>query len=236
VLSLAMKGNQMKGIALKDPKRLYDTSHDRYFKDLLQGHPPTGEEPAAYLYKMMAETVSGADYIFEQSKIKPASGNYPDTEIGKSFKTIASLILSDINTKIYYVSHGSFDTHVNQDARQTKLFSEMNDAIKVFTTDLKLNNRFSDVLLMTFSEFGRRVSQNASGGTDHGTANNMFLIGGALQRKGILNDLPDLANLNNGDLTYSTDFKNVYATVLKNWLKADDRQILGKSYDCLDFI
>jgi uncharacterized protein (DUF1501 family) len=72
---------------------------------------------------------------------------------------------------------GSFDTHVAQEFQQKRLFTEMNDAIKAFVKDLKDNNRFDDVLLTTFSEFGRRVSQNASGGTDHGTANNMFMIG-----------------------------------------------------------
>ena len=89
---------------------------------------------------------------------------------------------------------------------------------------------------MTFSEFGRRVSQNASGGTDHGTANNMFFVSGGLKQKGILNELPDLADLDEGDLKYTVDFKNVYATVLKNWLGADDYEILGKKYQHLDFI
>ena len=79
---------------------------------------------------------------------------------------------------------GSFDTHVNQDNQQKRLFTELNDAVKAFTTDLKSNNRFNDVLMMTFSEFGRRVTQNASNGTDHGTANNMFFISGGLKEKG----------------------------------------------------
>src|SRR5213076_1419899 len=100
---------------------------------------------------------------------------YPGKELGKDLKTIASLIYSDINTKVYYVSLGSFDTHINQDGQQQRLFTEMNEAVKAFVKDLKTNNRFDDVMLFTFSEFGRRVEQNASGGTDHGTANNMFL-------------------------------------------------------------
>ncbi|MGZ3852948.1 MAG: DUF1501 domain-containing protein, partial [Flavisolibacter sp.] len=102
--------------------------------------------------------------------------------------------------------------------------------------DLKSNNRFNDVLLFTFSEFGRRVSQNASGGTDHGTANNMFLLGGGLQQKGLINGLPDLNDLDEGDLKYKIDFKNVYATVLNKWLNADDEKILGKKFDQLKFI
>jgi uncharacterized protein (DUF1501 family) len=235
VLSLALKGDQIKGIALKDPRRLHDNSHQNYFNDLLAGHSP-GNQPVDYLYKMMAETLSAADYIFEQSRLHPSAAQYPDTELGKNFHTIASLILSDINTKVYYVSLGSFDTHVNQQPQQQRLFTEMNDAIRSFVSDLKSNNRFQDVLLMTFSEFGRRVSQNASGGTDHGTANNMFLVSGALKEKGLLNPLPDLNQLDEGDLKYQVDFKNVYGTVLKNWLNTDDFKILGRRSDYLKFI
>src|SRR4029077_486177 len=145
-------------------------------------------------------------------RLHPTNAEYPKTELGNSMKTIASLIFSDINTKVYYVSLGSFDTHINQDAQQKRLFTEMNDAVKAFVKDLKTNNRFNDVMLFTFSEFGRRVEQNASGGTDHGTANNMFLVSGGLQQKGLINPLPDLSSLDEGDLKYSVDFKNVYAT------------------------
>jgi uncharacterized protein (DUF1501 family) len=131
---------------------------------------------------------------------------------------------------------GSFDTHVAQEFQQKRLFTEMNDAIKAFVKDLKENNRFDDVLLTTFSEFGRRVSQNASGGTDHGTANNMFMIGGALKQKGVLNAMPDLSKLEEGDLKHSVDFKDVYATILKNWLNADDKKILNNQYNYLSFV
>lgn len=238
VLSLALKGENIKGLALKDPKRLYGISNERYFKDVLKQHKPDyhDEQPVEYLYKTMAETLSSADYIFRQSRLRPSKTEYPSTELGNSFKTIASLIFSDINTKVYYVSLGSFDTHVNQEAQQQRLFKEMNDAVGAFVKNLKTNNRFSDVLLFSFSEFGRRVAQNASGGTDHGTANNMFLISGGLKEKGVLNALPDLSDLDEGDLKYKVDFKNLYATVLQKWLNTDDEKILGKHYNKLSFI
>jgi uncharacterized protein (DUF1501 family) len=184
----------------------------------------------------MAETVSSADYIFQQSKLHPTNAVYPNSGLGQSLKTIASLIFSDINTKVYYVSLGSFDTHINQAAQQQRLFTEMNNAISAFVKDLKSNNRFQDVMLMSFSEFGRRVAQNASGGTDHGTANNMFFVSGGLKQKGVLNALPDLSNLNEGDLRHHIDFKQVYATVLNKWLSTDDKKILGKQFDYLEFI
>ena len=237
MLSLAMKGEEAKAIAMKDPRRLFGTANQRFFKDVLQNHKDeAGEQPVDYLYKTMAETISSADYIFEKSKFHPSVADYPKSELGQSLKTIASLIFSDINTKVYYISLGSFDTHINQAFQQQNLFNQMNEAIRVFTKDLKANGRFNDVMLMTFSEFGRRVSQNASGGTDHGTANNMFFISGSLKQKGLINSLPDLSDLEEGDLKYKIDFKNVYATVLKNWLGADDATILQHQYEYLKFV
>lgn len=235
VLSLALKGEENKGLAFKDPKKLFNTSNGRFIKDVSKDHK-SGEETIDYLYKTMSATLSSSEYIYNQSRIHPTAQAYPNTTLGKDLKTIASLIFSDINTKVYYVSLGSFDTHVNQDNQQKRLFTELNDAVKAFTTDLKNNNRFNDVLMMTFSEFGRRVSQNASNGTDHGTANNMFFISGGLKEKGMLNAMPDLADLNEGDLKHKVDFKNVYATVLNKWLGADDKLILGQKYKRMDFI
>ena len=234
-LSLALKGHNNKGLAFKDPRKLYNSSNEKFYKDINAAHLKT-EETVDYLYKTMSETLSSADYIFKQSKMNPTTQSYPSTELGKNLKTIASLIMSDINTKVYYVSLGSFDTHVNQAQQQKRLFDELNGAVKAFTTDLKNNNRFDDMLMMTFSEFGRRVSQNASNGTDHGTANNMFFISGGLKQKGLLNDMPDLSNLNDGDLKHTVDFKNVYATVLNNWLGVNDKNILGGSYEKMNFI
>jgi len=235
VLSLALKGQNAKAIAMKDPKRLFGTSNEKFFKDVLKNHRDSSEETVNYLYKTMSETLSSANYIFEQSRAHPSTTEYPKTELGNGLKTIASLIFSEINTKVYYISLGSFDTHVNQQAQQQRLFTELSDAVRAFSKDLKANNRFNDVLMFTFSEFGRRVSQNASGGTDHGTANNMFLIGGALKQKGLINPMPDLSDLSEGDLKYKIDFKTVYATVLRNWLDADDTAILGKKYEHLSF-
>ena len=237
VLSLSMKGNNLNGIAVRDPKRLYGTANEKFFKEVNSSHLKAGsEEPVDYLYKTLAETMSSADYIFKQSKLHPTGAEYPKTGLGNSMKTIASLIFSEINTKVYYVSLGSFDTHVGQEGRQENLFKEMNDAVKAFVKDLKANGRFEDVMLFTFSEFGRRVAQNASGGTDHGTANNMFLISGGLKQKGLINEMPNLSDLDEGDLKFKVDFKDVYATMLKKWLNADDKSILGRQHQYLNFI
>lgn len=237
-LSLALKGDNDKGLAMTDPARLYGTSNDKYFAELLKQHTSGNDHHnnADYLYKTMGETISSAAYIQQQFKTYKSSAPYPNTELGRNLRTIANLVMSDINTKVYYVSHGSFDTHVNQQDQQARLFGQLSDALTVFTDDLKNNHRFEDVVVMTFSEFGRRVSQNASGGTDHGTANNMFLVGGGLKQPGLINSGPDLLNLKDGDLQYQVDFKSVYATLLSGWLGADDKAILKAEYPHLSFV
>ncbi|MEY8759447.1 DUF1501 domain-containing protein [Chryseobacterium tongliaoense] len=234
MLSLALKGENNKAFAFKDPKRLYQTSQEKYFKSLYDHHHD--DETVSYLYQTLGSTINNADYIFEKSKSKMTGQTYPNSQLGKDFKTVASLIKSDINTQVYYLSVGSFDTHVNQNDRQKKLFNDINEAVKAFVRDMKSNGLFENILLMTFSEFGRRVAQNASNGTDHGTANQMFFISGGLKKKGILNALPDLQNLNEGDLVYSEDFRKVYATILKNWLQADTSKVLGWKNGIYDFI
>jgi uncharacterized protein (DUF1501 family) len=110
------------------------------------------------------------------------------------------------------------------------------DALSVFCRDLRAHGRFSDTLIMTFSEFGRRVEETGSKGTDHGTANNIYLISGGFKQGGMINDMPDLAKLDDGDLIYQYDFRQVYATILDKWLQADPRAILGRQFTPLDFL
>jgi uncharacterized protein (DUF1501 family) len=237
MLSLALKGKQKKAFAFKDPKKLYQTSREEYFNTLYQEHKHQHEEETvAYLYQTLGDTINNADYIFEQSKARKTAAAYPDSVLGKDLKTVSSLIKSDINTQVYYLQIGSFDTHINQQQRQESLFHTINDAVEAFVDDLKKNGLFQHVMLMTFSEFGRRVAQNASNGTDHGTANQLFFLSGGLKKQGLLNALPDLTQLNEGDLQYTEDFRKVYATLLKNWLDADSTKILGWKNGIYDFI
>lgn len=238
VLSLALKGEHYKGIAFKDLERLYRNSKNNFLLQLQQTHAYTSheEKPIDYLYKTITETTHSAQYIYDNYQRFKTKYSYPDSDLGRNLKTIASLILSDINTTVYYVSVSGFDTHVHQAEQQTKLFTELSNAVDAFVKDLKQNNRFKDVLLCTFSEFGRRVSENASKGTDHGTANNMFFISESLKEKGILNALPNLSNLDDGDLKYTVDFKQVYATLLDKWLNQNHQSILNHQYDLLSFV
>ena len=235
-LSLALKGEQMNGMAMRDPKLLFGLANERFFRDAAGQHSSHHHEQADYLYKTMSATLSGADHIAQKAGQRKNAPAYPNSPLGKAFSTIASLILSNLDTKVYYVSHAGYDTHINQEMFQPRALKEVNDSVGAFIKDLKENGRFEDVLLVTFSEFGRRVSENASKGTDHGCANNLFLFGGGLKQKGILNDLPDLANLDQGDIRHTVDFRQVYATLLQKWLATNPTEVLGGRFEPLKFI
>jgi uncharacterized protein (DUF1501 family) len=238
-LSLVMKGENMNGIATKNPNILFGNTNTPFFKKVLEQQTDThlSEHNLGYLYKTMIEAKSSAKYIYETSKTYKSNFDYPKNPFGKQLKTTAEFINSDLDSKVYYVSMGGFDTHANQLNRHQKLLKTYSEAVEVFVNDLKKNDSFKDTLILTFSEFGRRVQQNAAGGTDHGAANNVFLIGENLKKKGFYNDAPNLLNLdNNGDLIHTVDFRSVYATILDKWLQVDDASILNKSFSKLDFI
>lgn len=236
-LSLAMKGENHKGLAVSAPEQLYAESQRKIFRDISAGYTPQSSDNALdYLYKTQSETLSSADYIHDKFKTYKTTTDYPKGEFGNHLKTIAELIISGMETRVYYVSIGSFDTHVGQKGKQEGLFKQLSDGLAAFTKDLQQYNCFKDTLIMTFSEFGRRVKENANNGTDHGTANNMFLISGSLAKAGIYNSSANLKDLDQGDLKFQVDFRSVYATVLNKWLKADDAKILGQSFDKLDVV
>ncbi|PYF75632.1 DUF1501 domain-containing protein [Pedobacter nutrimenti] len=236
-LSLAMKGNTKKGIALKDPGALYRNTNEPFFKEMINREKAhLDEDNLGYLYKTMIETSSSADYIQNTSKIYQNKFTYPATPFASQLKTVSKFISSGLKTRVYYVSLSGFDTHVNQNQQQGNLLKQYSEGINAFLKDLKQNNKLDDTLVITFSEFGRRVEQNASNGTDHGTANNMLIFGGRLKKQGIYNNAPDLENLDSGDLKYQIDFRQVYGTLLDKWLDVNNAQILNKRFNTLDFI
>ncbi|WP_378177431.1 DUF1501 domain-containing protein [Aquimarina sp. SS2-1] len=238
-LSLAMKGNRMNGIAVTDSKQLYRTTREPFFKNLVSNthKEMLDENHQGYLYKTLLETYSSASYIQETSKLYKTNTEYPQSPFAKNLKTIADFIVSGLKTRVYYSSLGGFDSHVNQLSSQDRLLKTYSEAIGALVKDLKKNNRFKDTLILTFSEFGRRVKQNGSLGTDHGAANNVIVIGGLLKRPGIYNELPNLSDLDaNGDLKYTVDFRCIYATILNNWLKVQGQDVLGTNFTNLGFI
>ncbi len=155
--------------------------------------------------------------------------NYPDGQLSQQLQLIASMIRADLPTRVYYASLGGFDTHANQLNSHANLMRQVGGALNAFQKDLGKQGNTGKVITMVFSEFGRRVAQNGSNGTDHGTAAPMFLIGDNVQN-GLLGKHPSLINLDQGDLKFNTDFREVYAAVLEDWMGADSKTILGKKY------
>ena len=161
------------------------------------------------------------------------AGDYPTTDLGQKLHGIARLIKAGLATRIYYVTLDGFDTHSLQAETHASLLRELSGAVAALQDDLQGAGQSDRVLLMCFSEFGRRVKENASRGTDHGAAAPMFLAGGAL-RGGLVGDHPRMDDLKDGDLKFHTDFRSIYATVLEKWLKVASAPILGADYPLLD--
>ncbi len=156
---------------------------------------------------------------------------YPASQLGGSLKLVAKLIGGGMATRIYYVSQGGYDTHANQLPAQERLLKDLGASVQAFCKDLAAQGNLQRVLVMTFSEFGRRVAENANGGTDHGAAAPMFLFGGAV-KAGLHGRCPSLApaDLFQGDLKHEVDFRSVYATVLERWLGTRSELVLGQGF------
>ncbi len=181
----------------------------------------------------MDAKVSQQEIAQASSKAKN-SVPYPGTRLGQNFAMVSRLIAGGMPTRIYYLSLGGFDTHTQQAGAHERLLKEMGDAVAAFLSDLKAQGNLGRVSLMTFSEFGRRVKENASGGTDHGAAAPMFLAGGGI-KSGLLGQMPSLApqDLFDGDVKYNTDFRSVYATVLEKHLGVKSAGILRTQFPLL---
>ena len=162
---------------------------------------------------------------------------YPQSQLGNALKLVGKLIGGGLPTRVFYVSQGGYDTHTNQAGAHDRLLKDLGDSVKAFVQDMKGQGNMSRVMLMTFSEFGRRVSENASSGTDHGAAAPMFVVGNKVNA-GLLGKYPSLApgDLFQGDLKYSVDFRSVYAGVLEKWLRTKSEPILGKKFAPLQVV
>jgi uncharacterized protein (DUF1501 family) len=158
-----------------------------------------------------------------------ASGDFPETPLGEKLRIISRLIHAGLGTRIYYVTLDGFDTHANQLDVHASLLRQWSDAVAAFSRSLERGGQRDRVLVMTFSEFGRRVAENASLGTDHGAAAPMFFTGPvfASQRIG---ELPSLTDLDDGDLKFHTDFRDVYSVVIDDWLGGSSSKALGSAF------
>jgi len=155
---------------------------------------------------------------------------YPASDLATKLKTVAQLIDAGLGTRVYYVTLDGFDTHSQQPAAHAALLSELGGAVSSFIKDIKHHGHGDRVAVLAFSEFGRRVEENASEGTDHGAAAPMFLAGSKV-RAGLIGGHPSLTDLEDGDLKFHTDFRAVYATVLESWLGWPSETVLGGRFE-----
>ena len=142
---------------------------------------------------------------------------------------VSAMIRAQMPTRVYYVGMGGFDTHANQLFTHGRNLRDFSQAMLAFYRELQALGQHERVVTLAFSEFGRRVQQNASNGTDHGTAAPLYLFGPAV-RSGLLGTHPSLTNLDKGDLIYNIDFRSIYAALLDNWMKIDSEKVLGRQF------
>jgi uncharacterized protein (DUF1501 family) len=192
-----------------------------------------GTQQGELLRQSILTALTDADILAAAATSYAPRGTYPANGFGNSMKLITQLVAADVGTSIFYVSLGGFDTHSGQLSAQASLFSTLDQSIDGFMYDMEQLNKTDDVTLMTFSEFGRRVGQNGSGGTDHGVAAPMFVIGGGVAG-GLHGPTPSLTDLTSGDLKMSVDFRQVYASVLEKWLNVPSTTILEGNYGGLN--
>ena len=194
--------------------------------------------PYGALFQQTAvDTYESADKIRQGIRNYHSAVPYPNGGFGKGMQEVASLIAADLGTRVFYVSFGggSFDTHTNQARRHPLLLSQLSDSLAAFQTDLEQMGKADQVVTVCFSEFGRRVHENAGGGTDHGTASEMFIVGKPI-KGGLYGAYPSLTDLDQGDLKFTTDFRAVYATLIDRWLGANSEAVLGTRYEDLKFV
>ena len=204
---------------------------------LAAGMPMQGGSAVDFISRTALDAQMSSDKVRAIAAKVQNQATYPGSQLGNSLRLVAKLIGGGLPTRVYYVSQGGYDTHTNQVNTQTRLLQDLGDATKAFVEDLKAQGNMQRVLVMTFSEFGRRVSENANGGTDHGAAAPMFIVGNQV-KSGLLGKYPSLApqDLYQGDIKYNVDFRNVYAAVLENWLKTKSAPILGKQFEPLPVV
>lgn len=231
-LALALKGKVHSGIALTDPSAFKSSIDSDFYRNLKD--PITENNELDYMYKIFNDTKNSAEYIYDQYKLKENLTEYGKSGFEQKLKKIATLIKSDIQTPVFYTTLGGFDTHVNQLNTHGKLYSQLNDGLETLISDLEKDDLLKDTTIMVFSEFGRRLKENASRGTDHGAANVMYVIDSDLSPNAQTFNKLDLVNLEKGDPKFKVDFRSVYQDVITHILKADSRQILGNSFTNLD--
>lgn len=223
------------GTVFEDPNLFYQLVSGTLSDDEIPPATLAGDE-LAFLKQISSASLQYSTVIRDRALKGANSVAYPATNLAKQLGIVAKLISGGLETPVYLCTIGGFDTHANQLNQHANLWKQISDAVTAFQKDLKTQNKADKVTLMTFSEFGRRVNQNGTTGTDHGTAAPLFVIGNTV-RGGLIGDNPNLANLDsNGDLKPNFDYRQVYSTVLSDHLGLSTTSTAGifkKSFDRL---
>jgi uncharacterized protein (DUF1501 family) len=234
---LALQGAVQKPVTFESAEQfrwqgedLHPALEESYGRINRAGAPPEMDPDgqAAFLLRTALAAQVSSQRI-RAATARPALAPYPGGSLARQLRIVGAMIRDGLGTRVYYVTLGGFDTHANQAGQHAGLLRQVGDALNAFYKDLKAQGNSGRVLTMVFSEFGRRVGQNASGGTDHGTAAPMFFVGDML-RPGLLGEHPALADLDRGDLRFTVDFRSVYAAVLEDWMGAPAAKILGREH------
>ncbi|TCV85914.1 DUF1501 domain-containing protein [Sulfurirhabdus autotrophica] len=165
----------------------------------------------------------------------PFKTEFPKSQLSNALKTAAQVVAGNAGIAVVKVTHNGFDTHSNQIGTQARLLKEMAEGLVAFKSALTELNRWDSTLIMSYAEFGRRPKENASGGTDHGTANAHFMLGGRV-KGGLYGTRPQLAQLEGGNLSYGLDFRSLYATAIEKWWGGSASRILGGRFSSLDVL
>lgn len=190
---------------------------------------------SSFVTRCMTSSFASAEQLDSIMKSKTTDVRFPQTALGKKLSIVSRLIRSGAQSRAYYTIQAGYDTHAAQLGSHTNLLTELSSSIKAFVDDLKQAKLDKKVVVLAFSEFGRRVQENQSQGTDHGTAGPVFVTGTHV-KGGLYGAVPDLSDLEQGDLKTKVDFRQVYATLLENWMAIPSKQVLNRKYDSLEFI
>ncbi len=208
------------------------------FYDVANIPPCTKGEQLKYVRGIMNTTLKYSEVIRDAARSQTNTVEFPDSNLGRALAIISNTVKAGMGTSVYMVSLNGFDTHANQPDNHQRLLTNISESVAAFYSDLEPSGRDRDVLTMTFSEFGRRVKENGSNGTDHGAAAPMLLFGPALNGNGFVGEHPSLTDLTRGgNLKHTQDYIDVYGTVLQDWLCVDPSVInnsIPRPYTALD--
>jgi uncharacterized protein (DUF1501 family) len=201
----------------------------------LSTKPSDAAGPVAFLRTQATSAYRAAERLREATNGYQSSVTYPGSELGNQLRRAAQIISSGLPTRILYAAQGGYDTHAAQLDQHAGLLADLSASLAAFQRDLEGLKAADRVVTLVFSEFGRRVDENASQGTDHGAASCLFVLG-AKAKGGLYGAYPSLEKLGDGDLIFNTDFRSVYATLLDRWLGATSQSLLGSKFPTIDLI